>query len=231
MSCGWSLQVGSAHVGASTIALMHEALQWPDASKYPWERSSVTLPAPPDPLDEGALWASLAAALATAPAPRSEAAILDADSQHAALRARSRSQTSESAVHQLDLRLRKAIASHLQSRTVTALGGPARSALAKKLGERKKETLQACRLQGAAAAAGGGASAAASFPGRHRTPDLPLTTTTTSQSSSATSFRHEEEEEEEHDEGESVDSTVDALEQQFALLLRGGGGGEAVPVS
>ena len=51
-------------------------------------------------------------------------------------------QTAESAVHQLDLRLRKAIASHMQSAATRALPGGQRAALGKRLSELKQRTLQ-----------------------------------------------------------------------------------------
>ena len=141
------------HVGAATISLMAEALQWPDPERQPWEAGVVRLAPPPaPPADAWSVAAQLAACLS---APVAAEAVDVA--ARAADFAASQQQTAESAVHQLDLRLRKAIASHLQSGAAKALAGPARTALAKRLGERKKEALLAARVRtadGSGAAAG-----------------------------------------------------------------------------
>ena len=143
-----SLRVGSERVGMETISLMAETLQWPDVAKHPWEQSAYHLETPPEAIDEPKLWAHLCeTALSKPVVEEGSSTVMSAEAvgQRAAEVASSQLATAESAVHQLDLRLRKVITNHLSSGAAKALAGPERSALAKRLGERKKEALQACR--------------------------------------------------------------------------------------
>lgn len=161
-------------VGRSTIELMAEALQWPEPEKHPWECSVLTLDPPPAVLDETRLWTELGAAISR---PVQATAITGVEAEaRAATSAQSTAQNAENATHQLDLRLRRTIGEHLRAGTTRSLPSSQRSALARVLSERKKETLLACRklTQGTGAAA---------------------------------------------DEAVDFDVHVDALEQQFAMLL------------
>ena len=175
----------SERVGSTTIRMMRETLQWPDLTRHPWEQNALTLEKPPQPLDEGRLWRELADAIAS---PVQELAAAASDSADAHTQsARDAQRTAESTLHQFDLRLRKVIASHLQSEAAQQLPGKERAALGKVLSERKKHALQQCRDR------------------VHR--QLP------SPPEEGAAVGEEEE----------VSAAVDALEQQFSLMLRSSG--------
>lgn len=169
----------SERVGAATIELMASTLQWPRPEQHAWERHTVApcpQPAsPPAPQrhvcraqvtmpnlsatpDLSPLWDALALA---ATVPVSTHAAQQEEEARASERLASAVLTAESAAHQLDLRLRKAVSARMQAEETAALPPKARAELAKKLSELRRDALAACKTQHASAGQCGDAEAVA----------------------------------------------------------------------
>ena len=163
-------RVGAARVGAPTIRVMSDALQWPDPVRHPWEEGCVTADELQLGLDDDARYASLCSRLAavlSAPV-RAEPPTGEAAEVRASEAAASAALTAESVLHQLDLRLRRATAAAVrdahEGSGAGAATGPrereARAALGKLLAVRKREALTLAKRRLAAVAAGNEATTA-----------------------------------------------------------------------
>lgn len=240
-------------VGQSTITMMAETLQWPEPEKHPWEQGSITLAPPPAPLESDKLWDALAQAatrlVAVEPMTGAEA------EARAALLAAAAAQTAESALHQLDLRLRKAITAHMRSGETQALPAAERAALGKLLSERKTAALQACKRRAQRAAPPRGAHAGVATTGEVGTARMDATDVMDvaataaaldgppppapslqfsvvgrhppagARTAGADARADASSADGGGDTAVDLDAEIDALEQSFALMLRQGAGG------
>ena len=158
---------GRERVGETTIRLMEAALQWPGSDGAAWEAGASLVIGRvgggggeggggsegkvPTPSDEQ--WERLGSMLGCAVAPeRTEEALRarQAEAEASALA------TSESATHQLDLRLRRLTSTLLTSPSVAAMLPAERAPLGRLLAERKREALLSFRRRHARRAEGGG---------------------------------------------------------------------------
>ena len=154
---------GADRVGAPTIHLMAEALQWPLAAERSasWEATACLSLDAASPAGGGgggggdgggdgeapplsdAEWSDLARLLSRPVPPASLSA--EAEQTRAAEAAASAAATAESATHQLDLRLRKLTSTFMRSADANALPPARRAELARLFSEKKREALLAVK--------------------------------------------------------------------------------------